>query len=229
MFENACALNPEFSAAYARLSYANFQLYTMDPALHPDAVDEALAAARQAMSADNRDALAHAAMGSAHILNGEFELAIMALKRSIDINPSLAVSHMWLAEAYAETGDTAQAFEKLDTALRLSPRDPLEAVMLYLRAWIYFGLGEYEQAENWARRSLQRESNRLIAYLVLLASLGHLGKSSEIGPVFNSMVEHFPKYAELTEEFVLSQRLLRANAVRDQLIEGLRKAGILKG
>ena len=101
--------------------------------------------------------------------------------------------------------------------------------MLFLRAKIYLRLGEYEQAENWARRSLQRDSYRLVAYLVLLASLGHLGDFSEIELVFTSMAEHFPKYAELTEEFVLSQRLLRANAVRDQLIEGLRKAGILKG
>ena len=67
-----------------------------------------------------------------------------------------------------------------------------------------------------------------MAHLVLLAALGHLGKSSDIELVFASMAEHFPNYAELTEEFLLTQRLIQANVVRDQLIEGLRKAGILK-
>ncbi len=229
LFESACALDPEFSGAYAHLAYAHFQLYTLDPALHPEAVDRVLAAARQAMSADDRDALAHWAMGGAHILNDEFELAMLALKRSIEINPSLAVAHMWLAEACSETGDPEQAFERLDTALRLSPRDPLESVMLYLRAKIHLSLGNYEQAENWARRSLQRSRFRQMAHLALLAALGHLGKTSEIEPAFASMAELFPQYAEITEEFLLTQRLIQANVVRDQLIEGLRKADMLKG
>jgi TolB-like protein len=228
LFSAACERDPEFSAAYAHLAYAYFQLYTFHPTHSPNAAEDAFTAAQKAISLDDRDALAHWAMGGAYLLRGEYAHAAMALNRAIDINPSLAVAYLWLAEAYSETDENPErAFDAIDTALRLSPRDPLEAAMLYIRSKIHFKIGQYEDSENWARRSLQRTNTRPVTYLCLLASLGHLNKLSEVAPVFNDMIAHFPHYAVLTEDFLMEHRLLRSKHLQNQLLEGLRKAGVL--
>ena len=51
-------------------------------------------------------------------------------------------------------GQYQKGLEIFDKAIRLSPRDPELQFMDGGKSWAYFGLKQYDQAIDWARRAI---------------------------------------------------------------------------
>ena len=89
-------------------------------------LDRALELARVALRGLPESPEVSNTLGLVYLKKGSLELAIPALKMSVDKDPQNAMYQVHLGLAYAKSGDTARARQTLERALELKP-DPSNA------------------------------------------------------------------------------------------------------
>ena len=67
----------------------------------------------------------NAELGLNYLQKGDYETALVKLKKSLAEDPRRAETHHFLAELYRRTGDFPNAERSYETATRLAPRDAL--------------------------------------------------------------------------------------------------------
>ncbi|MCA1405317.1 hypothetical protein I6F26_13140 [Ensifer sp. IC3342] len=218
----AIALDPDFGRAHmmlARTLYARcFHGFSDD--VDRDSA-ELYAAAERAVMLEERDPYSHYAMCLAHFVAHRAPAAVEEAQRAIDLNPNLALAHMGLGWARIFAGHFAEALDPLHMALRLSPHDPLTYLFLNHIALAHYHLGNYEEALHYSERgiSLRRAYfNRV----VLLASLGQLGRDEEARELIPEIMANVP--ADIAHYWKILTPYVDPNHYT-HLIEGLRKAG----
>ncbi|WP_052121601.1 adenylate/guanylate cyclase domain-containing protein, partial [Inquilinus limosus] len=121
----AMALDP--GLARARVIHAMCDVWDVlfgrsaDPARSLASAD---AMARQAVDLDPRDAEAQTVLGMVALFLRRFDESGRRLDTALAINPNLAFAHMLGGGYHALSGQAGPARRMLETALRLSPRDP---------------------------------------------------------------------------------------------------------
>ena len=158
LFQRAVDLDPRFGSAYSALAYAHFLDVAFAFTTSPDASRaEALEAAKAALNLDEKDAMAHCALGRVYQAVGiaDYDAAIAELGIAIDINPSFALAHFGLAYALTCAGRVEESLAKYDDAIRLSPHDPYLWVFEAIRGFALVLLKEYEQALPWLQRAVR--------------------------------------------------------------------------
>lgn len=225
LLRSALDRDPTLAPALAGLVDAYYYEVVLSLSDDPAAAREkALAAARQAVELDTDDAAAHCAMGKARLFRREHAAAVPELELAIELNPSLAWAHYGLGAATVFSGgDAADAIPHLQAAIRLSPRDLHMGSFMVRLADAYNAMGEYEDAADWARKSLRQPNFQWSRYVVLLSALGHLGRTEEAGRVLE---EFLTLRADFSISFVRMQHLYTDNDNFAHLIDGLRKAGV---
>ncbi len=108
--------------------------------------------ALESLDLDAREPLAHWCLGRARWLSGDLESATVNLERAISLNPSFAVAHYSLGYTPYLTGREAEAMRCCDTAIRLSPLDPLAFAFHCIKAHLLCFDGEKDRALHHARR-----------------------------------------------------------------------------
>ncbi len=91
---------------------------------------------------------------------------------------------------------------------------------------VAFGImGEFEEAERWARRSIRQPNAGPHPSVTHLAMLGHLGRSEEAELIKKEFRENHPEF--LTAKVHLRHALFGGYKIaRDLISDGLRKAGL---
>jgi tetratricopeptide (TPR) repeat protein len=118
------------------------------------------------------------------------------------------------------TGRPDEALEAIRKALRLSPRDELAHFFLRDLARLYFIKERYEEATEWAKKSLDLRPRQADCLRILAASYGHLGRLEAARNALDAAARLETNAA--------------ANRVRSEVpphhaqryIDGLRKAGL---
>ena len=87
----------------------------------------------------------------------------------------------------------------------------------------YLLLHQYEKALEWARESLRQPHIRWSRWMVLIASLGHLGRLEEASEAVKSLHRFNPK---IDLNFLENGVVMSHKPSLDHLMEGLRKAGM---
>ena len=85
------------------------------------------------MALDREDAYEDTALGLALQVT-DADAAIRALEEALSINPNLAVAHFGIGMAFVAGRQPERAVSHLETAMRLSPRDPLSHLFKIGRA-----------------------------------------------------------------------------------------------
>ncbi|MBI1196148.1 MAG: type IV pilus biogenesis/stability protein PilW [Gammaproteobacteria bacterium] len=67
----------------------------------------------------------NAELGLSYMQNGNYDLALVKLKKALEENPDLPQAHHYLAELYRRTGNDEGALEAYHDAIRLAPKDPV--------------------------------------------------------------------------------------------------------
>jgi Flp pilus assembly protein TadD len=75
------------------------------------------------------------------LIDDQSDDGIALAKRAIELNPNLAVAHVPLALRLIQQGRYKEAVEPGETAVRLSPHDPLRSIMLAVRGIYFLMLG----------------------------------------------------------------------------------------
>lgn len=150
-FAHAVAQDRDFARAHAGLSFTSFQnaflSYSSDRALQASA---ARRHAERALGLDPLDPFANFVMGRSFWLEGDLALGEEWLDRAIMLNPNYA--HGIYAKAWSEVvrGDGDAGQSHADTAMDLSPIDPLRYAMAATRALSHLVRGDAAAAAAWA-------------------------------------------------------------------------------
>ena len=178
--------------------------------------------------------MAHYAMAMLRRSQKRLSEARIAAERAVilDHNHSAALCELGLVHLYL--GHPAVAIAHIEKAIRLSPRDPMLDEWYVDKASAHLGLKQYDQAIEWARRTIATSPNNWDAHRKLVAALALTGQDSEAHDALQRYLalrdDHAPKSIwELNQEraqFVNGNTDPRYVEYWDRLIEGMRKAGL---
>jgi adenylate cyclase len=226
LFQRAIELDPEFCLAHAYLAVTIWRAvlfrFVKDPT---DAMDKALVSATQAIAIDNSDAYAHWAMGVIHMHRREHELAKEELERAIELNPSFASAYQWLGWTMAYDRQPEEGIRKVQEAQRLSPNDPSAWGMILIQAQANFNMKKFAEAERLGRQA-KRVTDNFAINCLLLASMGHTGRTEGKETVLQDLLKVEPRF---TVQGIAEVFPFRYQEDIDIWVEGLRLAGVPEG
>jgi adenylate cyclase len=228
MFQRAADLDPNFAQPVAAMSYSLFLQIMFTYAESPlEMVEQASQFANKAIALDDKEAMAHFALGRIQTLRGEYDAAIEELRTAIDLNPSLALAHYGLGHAFALARQLEEAISKCDTAIRLSPRDLLIWSFYSHRAWVRIAMRDYEAAVEDARRAIRHRAAAFHNHATLASALALLDRREEAKIALDKLLEIAPDFnvdAMLATFSPLNPEALRP--LYKTYVDGLRKAGL---
>jgi tetratricopeptide (TPR) repeat protein len=220
-FREAAAIDAELGPAYSGEAETYYYEVVYGFAASNDTNREkAIGPARRAVALDAEDAGAHCTLGRIHYLRREYPQAVSELTTALALNPSLALAHYGLGAALVFSGQPEEAIPHLESAIRLSPHDPVMGSFLVRLADVrYF----YEGAVAFALKALGQPNFQWSRYTVLIAALGQLGRHDEARRHLTELERERPDFSI---EFVRRTHLFGKPETMDRYCEGLRKAGV---
>ncbi|MGI9353480.1 MAG: winged helix-turn-helix domain-containing protein [Rhizobiaceae bacterium] len=225
LLKQALESDPEFAGAHSRLAYAIvLGMVYFDATPDQAKMDEALAAAKQAIKLDDEDANSFFTIGRVYLARREYDLAIDALEHALSLNPCLAVTYCGLGDSLAYEGRLDEAIEQFEMAIRLSPHDPFRWAFFSYRSLAHLFREEFHDAVSWARKSVEIPNAQYWASAHLVAALGHLGDTEQAKRAVAQLKNIKPEFSiNFAEEHLFY--LKRADQMNIYL-EGLKKAGM---
>ncbi|MDH3401937.1 MAG: tetratricopeptide repeat protein [Chromatiales bacterium] len=144
-----------------------------------DAYPKAKAAADRALQLDSDLAEAHLAVGMYRFYYAwDFAGAEKALKRAIELNPSLTFAHYHLAWLYEVLGPEWEE-ESLAEGERTRELDPLSPMMIAWLATQYDDACQYDEAVNLAREAIRLDPEFPIGWYALGNTYAAMGRFDE--------------------------------------------------
>jgi adenylate cyclase len=221
----ALAIDPSYAPAAAMVAWCRgLQRVQGWGALSADDVAEACRLARQVLEAERDDAeTIWQAAATLFTLAGETEMASAALDRALALNPNAA--HAWLARGgiHAQRNQPEAAIEAVERARRLSPFDPYTFLCARNIAVAHLAARRFEQAIEWADRTLHDQPRMAAAIRVKIAANAHLGRLDEARAELNRVLAIDPK---LTIAGFREYAHFQASEVLELFVTGLRLAGL---
>jgi tetratricopeptide (TPR) repeat protein len=224
LFEQAITLDPNFAVAYAHLaqaySLAKENRWLLD---REETARKALELAEKAVELDSESPQAHWAL--ARIITRppirDPERALVALRRTVELDPNYADGHAFLANVLNYVGRAEESLGVIATAIRINPHHPFWYV--YLKGQSLFLLGRYEEAIPNFEIAIERNPTVAWPHRFLLASYGHLGRLDdaewEISELESLGQPSTIKWVKTNSPIVYPEYLNR-------YLDGLRKAGV---
>jgi adenylate cyclase len=133
----------------------------------------------KALAVDPDYTWAHDLKGSILRDQRRTEEAVAEHERALALDPSNVDAAAQLGMDYRFLGSFDKSLAYLDRAILVSPSDPSLNYWYDSKAWANFGLKNYDQAIEAARRSIAINPNNPFAHVVLVAALGLTGHDAE--------------------------------------------------
>jgi tetratricopeptide (TPR) repeat protein len=183
--------------------------------------------ASRAIAASPNHYWAHYCKAAVLLLQKRTEAALVEADRSLALNPSFTPSFWVLCAAHRHLGRPERTIEYADTAIRLSPRDPLLFAFYLQKGLAYFALGKNADAIDWLRRVRASAPGVPELEAWLAAALALDGQEIEA----RKALEQYLTAGRMKTIAQWKTRRQEADtpfywAFRERLDEGLRKAGM---
>ena len=226
MLQRAIELDPEFAAAYSMLSLSYTLEYINRWSDSPERSQKlAREFAQKAMELDDSHPTPHVAMSLVCMWTRRQDRSIVEaeveVEKAIALDPSSAFAYSVYAQTLHYAGRSAEALEKIETAMRLDPHYP--DLWLHFLGQIYFMLERYEEAVLALQRRLIRYPETDISRVLLAACYGHLGRINEARTEWSEVFRINPDYSL---DYHLKVLPYDDTADLDRVVDGLRKAGL---
>ncbi len=105
-------------------------------------------------------------------------------------------------------------------SLQLKPSDHQHQVTAFHLAVAHLGVGRFDEAIGYARDAIRRQPDYPDGVIALAAYLGYVGRAEEARDAIKGHEDSVPGYVE--------QHPIYAPALKDCLLEGLRRAGLIE-
>ena len=179
-FQQAVTLDPRFARAHAGLSFTSF----LDAFLHlsPDVVAarrDARRYAERGVELDPLDPFASFTMGRSHWLTDEPDTALDWLNRATTLNPNYAQGFYASAFTSMLIGNDGATDAGLDTALNLSPLDPLLYGIHGVRSQMLMQTEDYQAAARFGDKAAATPGAHYLIAMIALAANGLAGRHTQ--------------------------------------------------
>ena len=170
-FERATTMDPGFARAFAARSFTSFQNAFLKYSADAEAdAENARRFAERGVELDPLDPFANFNLARTHWLTGDPDGGLENLRRAIEVNPNFAHGHYARAWVDAMAGRGAEGLDNADTAITLSPLDPLLYAMHATRAFSGLLMGDYESAATWAERGARSPGSHFLIAMFAVAA-----------------------------------------------------------
>jgi len=222
LFTRALELDPNYSQAYAGLSWAHIFDYFNRWSDNPDnSLQVAKHNAEQAVQKDPNEPLARFAASLAAMFGKDLDRAKSEADIALSLNPNFALAYANLGTICAYSGQALAAITAIERAMRLDPAWSQQ--YLHFLGTAYLLAGKYETAAALLRQRVLLVPGTDFTRAILASALGHLGEIDEARRIWRELKEINPKYS-FSEHFA-RQPFKREEDVR-RIAEGLAKAGL---
>jgi TolB-like protein/DNA-binding winged helix-turn-helix (wHTH) protein len=223
LFRRATDLDPGFSTAFAARAFTSFQDAMMGYVPDRQAALAAVRfAAERSIDLDPLDPYANAAMGRMHILTGSPDDGLVWLDRSVELSPNYAKGHYSRAFLQVIRCQSVATRAGIDTAIGLSPLDPLLAPMRIMKALALGIDGDYATAADLAVLAARTATSHFTVVIGAVA-LCHLDGRTEAAAHWARVVREVRPDASITQ-YLKSLPFAKAD-FRDKMHSSLKAAG----
>jgi adenylate cyclase len=187
----------------------------------------------QALARDPDYAPAHTFKASILELQAQYDASIAEDRRALALDPTTVDADAHLGWTYFGLGQFEESHEYFDKAIRLSPRDPGLGLWYSGNTAACFGLKQYAEAIEWARRAIAVTPGNVFAHGDLIAALALTGREAEAHEALQrylalpltgiATIAGFRTFMARVANPHSDSRLLEG---WDRTIEGLRRAGM---
>jgi len=225
LLERALAIDPFYAPAAAMIGRCRFfQSIQGWGSLSDAEIAEGVQLARQAIDVGKDDPETLCTAFTLSIFAGEHATATTAVQRAFSLNPNSV--HAWMTSGWnsAFLNRPDPAVDALQRAIRLSPLDPLGYLFAAGLAFAHAVAHHYEEAIEWADRSLQQQPRFVIPIRLRTALCAYLDRTEEAREWLGRLLELQPgltitKYKAAAEVWFSPEFL-------SWYLAGLRKAGL---
>jgi adenylate cyclase len=226
-FERALQLDPSLTRAQVGLARTLFDRVIRFRVADAANLDRAESMIATALSADPNDAEAHFVKGELlTYARKQFAAAVAELKVAIENDRNFAPAYAQYGANHWFIGKAAEVIPDIETALRLSPRDPMRNIWELFICHAHMHLAEWEQAVEWCEKSIATRATYWQAYVDLAAADGWLGRDAEAKAAIAELLKLRPGFTVQTwgNNKVSDDPAFKKEFER--ITEGLRKAGL---
>ena len=225
LFQQALEADPGFAPAHAYFAYSCYITVIMGYAPDPAArLQEGLKFAKQALQCDDKEAISYFAIGRIHMMLGDHDASIAALRKSIELNPCFAQAYHGLGFALSLAGQLDESRDMTLKAVALSPRDPMLWAFTIVHALNCILSGDNEAGLEWANRTLQiPTATGYWSPAVKAAALANLDRVDEAKQALALAIAAKP---DLSIGFLENNMPTKHVGGLDPYLNGLRKSGL---
>ena len=166
-FDHGLSLSQEEPNAY--------HLYALNCLIPQGEFEQARDRLEQAISLDPLSLIIRTSLGIASYYEGNFDAAVSALRRTLDLEHGFGVAHYFLGLTHAELGNLEDAMREEQLALELSGRSP-ETVAA--AGYIHGVVGDRAAAEDAISELELRSGDRYVSPLLIAQVHAGLGDTS---------------------------------------------------
>ena len=220
LLEGAIARDPGFAAAYAELSWVHHQAWENGWSGEASR-DLALELAQKAVALDESLPEGHARLAWAHLWRRQYDDAIAEGRRAIAIDPNYADGYLLLSHTLIYAGEAEEGVEIAIQGMPLDP-DSMYHNLMHLADGQRL-LGQYEEAIENLKRSVELRPNFVPGYVWLASTYGNLSRQVEAEAAATQVLRLNPVFSIAAYGGKVPYR---DEAVLEQFREGLRAAGL---
>ena len=175
------------------------------------------------------DAWAHMAKAHVFFAKRQWKAAISQTEAALADDPNNAAAHANLSFWNMFLGHSEDGFAGLETALRLSPRDPLVPWWQFYMCDLHTHLAQWEQAIEWCGKSIASGNASMFPYVDLAAANAWAGHDKEAKEAVAQLRKLYPDFTVQSWAGIHWSDDPTFNAQYPRIVEGLRKAGLPEG
>ena len=229
-FERALAIDPHLVPAMVGLAYTlanrvNY-LYSDDP---KNDIARAEEWAERAIVDEPGNSGAHMAKARVFETKRQYPEAIAEDEAAIAADPNNAEAHAFASFWKLYLGRAEDGFRGLETAFRLSPRDPGTPVWQQLVCVLHNFLAQWEQGIEWCEKARAGAPDNLYTLVHLAAANAWTGHDKEAKEAVVQLQKFRPGFTAQTYAGIHFSDDPTFTAQRARIVEGLRKAGLPEG
>ena len=150
---------------------------------------------------------------------------VSSAKKAIELNPNFAYAHSQLGTAYALGGRGTEAFEWIEKARRLSPRDMFREDFDLHESFAHFQVADYEQGAVFAAKASVPRPDHIFPHLIVATCHSHLGNDQLARQEIIRIQKIVPDFSLSTAAKV---NIFTVEDDISRFLDGLQKAGLAK-
>jgi TolB-like protein len=228
--ERALALDPQNVGAMVDLGFALWlrvvNLWSDDPAGDLARAETTVDAA---LALQPENSWAHYLKGEFYYKKRQLGPAMAEYETAIALNPNYADAHATIGVRKVLLGRAEDGFAGVETAFRLSPRDPDVPWWQLFMCGLHDYLAQWEQAIPWCEKSIAGQPQVFYPYAYLAAANAWAGHDKEAKDAAAQLQKVHPGFTLQTWAGLRASDDPTYIAQRARITEGLGKAGVPEG